>query len=219
MNEREITALVNSTVKECREFFIKQGWATSSWNAKTKLSFSSARARSWGGMRRGQPFISLALRHFLNTTDATFREYQSFQHDPQIGTVAGNTAKAIKALVIHEMSHAIQYSGTNEMAASVGASAFDSRGHGLLWKGLYRTTRNALLNGIETVIVPQDEIVLSNAPIKLGAPRQNTMKRADALAWIREAKARGQSNRTIINTLVMVHRFKKTTATTYTYSV
>lgn len=213
MNEREIKALVKSTVAECREFFRKEGWCSSVWNVDVTVSFSAKRARSFGGIRRGRPFISLAMGRYVGTTDGSFYEYRSFQHDRDIGTILNNTVKSVKALVVHEMAHALQYSGSQEtIAACVGASKFDSNGHGKLWKGIYRAARKAIVNDETVQIMPKPVRVF-----KLRA--RNTMKRAEALQWIREAKNRGWTNKEIICHLVTIHFFKKTTATTYTYSV
>lgn len=218
MQANQIQAIINEAVEDCTKHFKARGWASDNWKCDVRVDFSNSRNRSWGGQRRGRPFISLAVGHYVGRDNADFIEYKSFRADSQIGSVKGNTARAIKALVIHEMCHAIQFSGTDRMSASFGVDKYskDSRGHGYLWKSLYRISRSALLNS-STVNVPAPIAQSVQSPI--AQPAGATMKRSDALEWIRESKRRGHSNKTIINTLVVVHNFKKTTATTYTYSV
>lgn len=146
MTENEIKYLVRTTVAQCKHFFKCNGWIPDDWHPKVKLSFSQHRVRSWGGVRNNQPFISLALIKFANTTKATFHEYPSFAHDPEIGTIYEDTEKAVKALVIHEMCHALQHSQKQNLSASFNASSKDAKAHGSLWKNLYRHTRNTLVN-------------------------------------------------------------------------
>lgn len=211
MQSREIQALVNATVKECTKLFKDNGWADRSWGVDVRMSFSSHRNRSWGGMRRGRPFISLALLRYVGRVNADFIEYKSFNRDREIGSVMGDTTTAIRALVMHEMCHAIQYTGTNQMAASVGATGFGDRsGHGNLWKNLYRATRNALL-GQPAKIEP--------TYITTPVVTTNTIQRGEALRLIRRWITAGVTKRNIINCLVCDYGFKKTTATTYTYSI
>jgi hypothetical protein len=215
MNEREIKALVRSTVKECRQFFREQGWCSSTWDVKVTTSFAGRRNRSWGGARRGVPFISLALSRYVSTTDSAFHEYRSFRYDKDIGTIVGNTTKAIKALVVHEMSHALQFSGSKDLiAASVGTDIKKNGvgGHGEFWKGIYRAARKALVN--------DDTVQILSKPVVVpGTLARNTMKRAEALQWISDRKRHGWTNQEIIHHMVVRLAFKRTTATTYTYSV
>lgn len=217
MNPKQIEATVNETIKECKQFFVAQGWATNQWNPVVRLSFSEHRNRSWGGRRNGRPFVSLALKRFVGKQDADFIEYPSFARDADIGTVHGNTIKAVKALVVHEMCHAIQHTTPNAIFANAGITTRDTRGHGNLWKSVYRLSRKALVNQLQSS-APKQVV----QPIQLNVTKTeptHTMKRQDALAWIRRLKAIGASNRDIIHMLVTSHGFKKTTATTYTYSV
>lgn len=213
MNEREIRALVKDTVKECREFFRQQGWCSAIWDVKVQMSFSGRRKASYGGVRRGSPFISLVLHPYVNKHNANFYEYRSFQHDDEIGNIEGNTQKAVRALVVHEMSHALQYSGAKDViAASMNISSEVSvRGHGVFWKSIYRAARNALVNDDTTKAIKK--------PAKIVSAPAHTMKRSAALAFIRDLKNQRWTNREIISCLVRHHYFKKTTATTYTYSV
>ena len=217
MQARDIQALVMQTVKECTTLFKDKGWAPASWNARIKIDFGARRNRSWGGVRRGVPFISLALSRFVGTDVADFQEYRSFAHDREIGSIKGNTINAVRALVIHEMCHAIQYSGTNQMASSVGATGFGDRaGHGLLWKNLYRIARNTLMGKPVTIDTTN---VAPVKTVKVEEPARNTIKRSEALQLIASWKRRGYANTDIIFKLIVEYGFKKTTATTYTYSV
>lgn len=213
----QVSAIVDQTVEQCTELFKSQGWASITWKADVKKAFSGRRNRSWGGRRNGSPFISLALiRYVGRSSEQSFIEYKSFQQDPEIGNVLDNTVNAIRALVIHEMCHAIQYTGSDKMAASAGIKSLgwtgDAVGHGQLWKTLYRITRNALLN--------KDVKVVEVSEIKeVEVARTHTMSRPNALYLIRSRKAAGVANKDIIAELVNRHGYKKTTATTYVYSV
>lgn len=218
MTPRDITNLVHATVKECTNLFKANGWASSSWSVKVVASFSTHRNRSWGGTRRGNPFISLSLNKYVGTALANFVEYKSFARDPEIGSVMSNTVNAIRALVAHEMCHAIQFSGTSGMAASVGALG-DCRGHGMLWKSLYRIARKAIVNGnTKTVNELTSNVVqlVKSSPVQ---PATNTVKRAEALRLIATWKHYGYTRSSIIAKLVTEYGFKKTTATTYTYTI
>lgn len=213
MNEREMRNLVKDTVKECREFFRQQGWCSAIWDVKVEMSFSGRRKSSYGGVRRGIPFISLVLHPYVNKHYANFYEYRSFQYDKEIGNIEGNTEKAVRALVVHEMSHALQYSGAKDViAASMNISSEVSvRGHGVFWKSIYRAARNALVNDETTRSIKK--------PAKVVTTPTHTMKRSAALSMIARLKRQDWSNKEIIYFLVTHHFFKKTTATTYTYSV
>ena len=85
MNQSEILMLVNQTVDECKFMFSNYGWVPEGWEVVVKTSFSPRRRRSWGGVRRGQPLITLALSRFDGTTHASFHEYLSFMSSPVIG--------------------------------------------------------------------------------------------------------------------------------------
>lgn len=214
MNERDIAAAVTCAVKQCKNLFIERRWVNSDWNPKVVTSFSRRRARSWGGKRNGIPFISLSLHHFINKTTATMHEYKSFERDPEIGTISGPTEQVIRALVAHEMCHAAQFSGVAANAAKIAGNYKDLRGHGRVWKNMYRETRRALVNGnnVPVVSAPEEKEIVSEPP-------QNMIKRKEALRLIASWRHAGHPNAVIISRLVIQYGFKKSTATTYTYSV
>lgn len=128
-----------------------------------RISFSGSRSRSWGGKRRGKPFISLALLSYAGMSNAhTFREYKSFEHDPEIGSVKSSQwQKCLAALIVHEIGHALQYSVSVKdisAALSVDTDEFETtRGHCELWKTIYRDLRKVFVNGVEF----SDDIVIT----------------------------------------------------------
>lgn len=220
MEIREIEAVVDQTVAECKAFFLKNGWVDSKWTVDVKTSFSGRRNRSWGGMKRGRSFISLALSgYMINSATKTFPEYRSFAHDKEIGTYVGSVANCLRALIIHEMCHAIQFTGS--AASAFKMKGEDTRGHGALWKTLYRQTRNTLLNYRNEANIPVVKTATPKAkPVKKIVDRQqNAMGRQEALMYIRSMINRGFTKSEVINLLVTKFDYKKTTATTYVYSV
>lgn len=218
MNQSEILMLVNQTVGECKFMFSNYGWVPEGWEVVVKTSFSPRRRRSWGGARKGQPFISLALSRFDGTTHATFYEYPSFASSAVIGSVRNDTHKAVKALVVHEMCHAAQYhalmnQSTNRLAASVAADANDTKGHGSLWKNMYKIARESLVNYVHHVPSATVQPV-----VKQEVAVKKMSGRSEALSWIKVQREKGVGNRAIIDQLVNDYGFKRTTATTYTYT-
>jgi hypothetical protein len=72
-------------------------------------------------------------------------------------------------------------------------------------------------------VLPEESQVVPVVGVKVDRPkieRQSTgFGRKQALEFISLMKASGTPNKVIIDMLIMQHNFKKTTATTYTYSV
>jgi hypothetical protein len=216
MKAQELNEIVKQAVAECTDFFKAQGWVPDDWCIRVTTDFSPRRNRSWGGTRHRVPFISLALHRFTGTNVASFHEYRSFQHDPEIGSVNNNTINAVRATVAHEACHAVQHSCTTHASAAIGE--YDSSGHGAMWKEMYRRTRRAL--GLVRPTTGMTEV--KRVKRVIATPTQNNtsmIKRPEAMRIIASLKHTGHSNRTIIDVLVNQHGLKKTTATTYTYSV
>ena len=212
MTPDQISSLVLSTAEQCRQFFVDRGWVSPTWKPQVKISFSLKRKRSWGGSRYGVPFVSLALNRFVGRDRASLYEYRSFAADPVIGSVLNDTERAVRALVMHEMCHAVQYSGGPEvrrqMAAQSAADVNSHVGHGAVWKNLYRATRSELMDKTPTPTVELTAIATSH-----------TLTRQQALRLIASRKADQIPNKQIIAELVNRYGYKKSTATTYVYSV
>ena len=197
MNQSEITDLIEETVESCTQFFKSKNWVRDDWECNIRYSFSPRRKTSWGGLSsKHEPRISLYLFKYLNTKKATFREYKAFSADPEIGTVYKNTEAAIRALVIHEMSHAVQQSSCRKRLGIKNDGP-----HGERWKMIYRETRNHLLNPYMKKYVGP------------------TIDKALALELIAERKIMDWTNRAIILELVNEFGYKENSAKTYVYSV
>lgn len=231
MDCAQIEQLVKTTVTDCTEFFIERGWVNKDWVCRVEiLDTKSYRTPSRGGIVNGRPMIQLNLRPYINMKYGTLNEYASFARHPDIGTVDGSARQAVMALVMHELSHALQYSflifnrykqnmflkrhygtighnaieqfGTEKLASS-------ARGHGALWKHIYKTLRDQFLNS---------EFNMPNVNTPKRPQTNITPSRADALKIIRDYLARDVKRSVIINKLVVEYGMKKTTASTYTYS-
>lgn len=230
-NESEIRAIVAETVATSIKFFIERGWVDKGWSPDVKLNFTPRGRRSWGGVkwdrRSGSviPFVKLSLGHLVNVPNGWHVEYRSFANDTDIGTVKGDSIKAIRALVVHEMCHAVQYSGKVRAEGSAMRGRSDQNGHGALWKNLYRECRRNLVNDFGTFVykVPSvtPEVTVKNKETKVkAAPRKNqknVLSRDEAYARIRDWFACGMTRKQIIDRFVQVYGYKKGTATTYSY--
>jgi hypothetical protein len=120
---------------------------------ETTLSFSDSRNRSWGGSRRGRPFISLSLCHYLPMSDShTFNEYKSFAASNVIGTVTGTWQKCLTALIAHEIGHAVQHAVTSQNvreALAIGPNDHaDFKSHSDVWQRIYTDLRNKFVNDV-----------------------------------------------------------------------
>lgn len=111
-----------SRVKMCWSDFVPDEF----WERMVvKKSYSETRKRSWGGMRDGVPFISLALYNHVPMKDEPdawcpffdrqvamyrFMEYSNLRHTPYMTTVWSKDWRIpLRALIMHEMAHAIQW--------------------------------------------------------------------------------------------------------------
>lgn len=121
-------------------------YGQSLWDMKVRTSFSSYRARSIGGVRRGVPFVSLSLS--TARTSVSFFEYSRLANDPEIGTVHNTHWRLwVATLVAHELSHVIQYHpGCRKQVESMWGM-FDAAPHGSTFRAIYRDLRNAFVNG------------------------------------------------------------------------
>lgn len=124
---------------------VRERWpALGDFPLKVKLSFARSRTRSWGGWRDGKPFVSLCLDWLLEMPlRREFREYASFADDPEIGSFWGNWRECLRALVAHEVAHAV----CGALARTEQAAAWpDLRtAHGNGWREVYRILRAELL--------------------------------------------------------------------------
>jgi hypothetical protein len=141
--------------------FIRREFNAPTFSPKITISFSEHRNRSWGGMRKGVPFVSFAAKRFIapcvNNSNTNFKEYKHFSSDPVIGSVLNvHWTKAVLALIAHELSHALQYfkACRDNVKSTVGLSSIpDSseaafRNHNIFWQKIYAKLRINFVNNI-----------------------------------------------------------------------
>lgn len=205
------TQLINKVCKEAIAYAREQGWVDSKWTCDVKIDTSPRRTRSWGGQRGLRPFISLAIRPHMN---GTLVEYSSFKNDPEIGTVTGSVEKALAALTVHEIAHAMQYTGNkNAMAGNSVEAKRDTHGHGALWRKIYRALRNNIVNNKEWA--PVEKTTTNDVQLVLTS---SAPSRAEARRLAYNMFKQGSTAGEIIRHLV-AKSMKKTTASTYVYEV
>ncbi len=144
------------------------------FNLDVELKFNTY--KSWGGTHHGGvPFIQLGLLYYIPVIQTSgnydFSEYPSFAFNKEIGSLGiSHWTKALTALIAHEIAHAIQFSQTrlavDVLFASNGVvKSSELRGHGKLWKGIYRDLRLQFVNNISEVSLGSSEspVVLPKA--------------------------------------------------------
>lgn len=156
--------------------YIQSEYNALDFAVKIRCDYSTNRKCSWGGIRRGKNFISLALNKYSLASHyndpMTFNEYPSFASDPIIGTISGNWQKALAALIAHEMAHAVELGSIKQNAVS--AHGLNVRGkHGPLWKEIYRKLRINFVNNANF-----DDIVSSILPVKLPIVQKRIIKKS-----------------------------------------
>lgn len=160
----QIKAIVEKAFEEMVEH-LRVKLDVPSWNPKLGISFSQHRRRSWGGIRHNRPFISMNLFGWIGFKRGEYREYASFKSDPVIGGIKNCTREqGLRGLVAHELAHAAQYSIITGIKGSkcFAHGGSNDRGHGSLWKTIYRDLRVNFVNGeskMETSVVSQPKLV------------------------------------------------------------
>lgn len=209
--EAHVKQFVHQVVAETIAFAKTQNWIGEDLDMVVRMSASQKRKRSWGGSSHGRGYINLAVYKYVDMMGQSFNEYSSFAKDPEIGSVPmGPVQNALMALVLHEMAHVFEYKGTNEMRKSFGAADGNvQRGHGTIWKNIYRALRNKYLNG--KVV----ELPAYVAPVKVAEKQRNSITRLEASSIIYNMTNKGATRKEVINILVGQYGFKSTTASTY----
>ena len=218
MTKNEITAIIRDAFKQAVAFAKAEGWVRPNWTCDLRIDPSDRRTRSWGGTRGGQPFISLAIASYVKGKEY-FVEYASYAADPVIGSVKGSVEKSLRALVMHELTHAFQFSGSvKAMAGSNQSAQIDVRGHGALFKQLYRQLRVKFVNDVVAAPVDYVDYTVTPVPQKVQEAPEVTITRQEAFVMISKQFAAGTTASSIIRLLVN-KGMKKTTATTYVYQI
>lgn len=109
-----------------------------------KLDWSTKRVSSRGGIYAKGPGINIAMVcAFPRTKNGIYRfyEYPSFDSNPCIGGFCSTDPyHKLEAVVLHEVSHAIQYFSYTKK--NVGRD----KPHGIFFKNYYKALRNKFLN-------------------------------------------------------------------------
>lgn len=136
--------------------FIRETYKSDEFYINIRLDFSPRRKRSWGGVRNGVGFISLAMHRYAeaqkNKKSISFEEYSSFSNDKVIGSViCANWKHSLAALIAHEIAHAVQFSGVKtavNASCNLGenSTAYKEK-HGIVWKKVYSLLREQYVNG------------------------------------------------------------------------
>ena len=251
MDRKEVYELMLETVKQTEDFFKSKGIVGASFSVKTRTTFGDPEKyfHACGGTdRQGYPMIRANLGYALGSDTRTFYEYRSFAKDPQIGTVFNNTRRAVQALVIHEVCHAVVWCAhnasrvlTSPKAAAVnieqvcyayGSSHnnLDTTPHGGLWKFFYRQARNYIMENKSTdaVAILNDVIKVENEqPVVIKLKKVKTPKvkapktpsgRQQAFNIIRVELAKGTKRADIVKMIVTELNIKPATAAVYTYA-
>ena len=119
---------------------------------RLKLSWHENRTYSRGGVRNGNPWVSLALSELRpNRAVFNFREYDHIAKSPNLGTCHGPWQVYLAALVAHEVSHAVQHKCLKMGRPYWGEFSRSQlrRAHGTGWQEVYRYLRVSWVNQLE----------------------------------------------------------------------
>jgi hypothetical protein len=223
MNIESVRSIVAITVAKAIRILQDESIVDSKFTVNIKLRNGFRQNRSWGGIRNGEPFISLAINNYLSMRDDaaySFHEYAAFKDDLYIGTYTGTAKQTLMTLVVHEVAHAAQYyKWSKNMIAYRGDKSI--RGHGLVWKVIYKTLRIKmdLVNNPDTKPVSTVIVTPKSAPKsakKTRTPRSNSLlSQAKQLYSESNNKSRDYIVSQFIDTLDM----KPSSAMTYYYTV
>ena len=140
----------NDVTKQMEEFI--QTWdlksARSFKMGQVKFDWSPRRRRSYGGLYKidnvWQPGISIAMTNYTRSQDNIYRwyEYKSFDESPVIGGFySDNLADRVRAVIAHEMAHAIQH--WHQWSCKLPKT----KPHGDEFKYYYQILREEFVNG------------------------------------------------------------------------
>lgn len=204
-NEKQI---VRSTVQAaCNAMVpaIRQKIGDNTWTPNISVSFSERRRRSYGGVkyykkdREYKPWMSLAAIYFLENNSDCFHEYSEFADDREIGNlpVGASREQCIWALVAHELAHCVQWSLITKVfsrsSIKYAHGDDDDRGHGALWKEVYRDLRVNFING----------------GVKMEAAVQNQTNVVN-MSGVKAPKEKRVTNRSRVNAIFEANKDKKT---------
>lgn len=144
--------------------YIRVEYNAPNFDVRIRCDYSPHRKTSWGGIRNGKEFISLALNKYSiaahYSDPVTFREYPSFADHSVIGSITGTWQKALAALIAHEMAHAVELGSIKQNASAAhGITPFGK--HGALWKTIYRKLRIKFVNTEIFIPVPLKSLVVA----------------------------------------------------------
>lgn len=183
---------------------IREKLGDSNWTPLVSISYDYRRQRSYGGVkptRTGKyiPFMTLACFPLLENGTGEYNEYPSFASDREIGNlpVGCPREQCIWALVAHELAHCVQWSLICNLLkrkqVRYAHGGVTDRGHGALWREVYRDLRINFVNG--------------------GVPMEGVEQTAVAsvnVAGVKPVKEKRVTNRFKVNAIFNANKDKKT---------
>jgi hypothetical protein len=224
LQDQETEVMVREALREMVQH-IRVKLNKPDWSCRLKLRFEGSKLRcSRGGLGRDmKPYISLALNTYrwgADFANQTFEEYKSFAWDRVIGSLRNVTKRTcVRAIVAHELAHAVQFTLMFKMATAseYAHGGVNDRGHGVLWKEIYRDLRINFVNGennmskkneVKAVEVPVTTEVATPAP---AAKRKAKAKPVDAAPTEAPVEAPAKvTKRSQVNAIVAANTDKKT---------
>lgn len=193
---KEAEGVVRATVARLMETIRGSGYAEhlpANWSPAVKLDWSMNRSRSRGGAGGKGLYedggLSLAMRRRVpadgvGTGPFEFTEYASIARRADIGTVKSDDWRdCLRALVAHELAHAVQRSiERTARKAKVASDPALRKPHGLGWQRIYALLRKDCLPAkAEIVPLRPAKAVLPPEPLRLAASSPTVSVRAVAL--------------------------------------
>ncbi len=203
--------------------YVRSEYNAPDFDVRIRCDYSTRRKCSWGGIRNGKNFISLALNGYHLASHyndpVTFNEYKNFAADPVIGTVTAKWQKALAALIAHEMAHAVELGSIKQNAVSAhGLTAIGK--HGSLWKEIYRKFR---INFVNNANFDDVKVVHNVAPLtitKIKTPEvQKKIVKTYKKSWTSESirSRRGTIIRYFVNHVQVGTIFRSDNGPLYVY--
>lgn len=167
-----------------------------------QLRRSNSRYRAYGGVRPGRtghpvPYIAMGKAYqSIHSCDhpGKFREYRRIQHDPEIGSYEGKGFECTRALVCHEVAHAITYWNWNlRFTERLPDQSLRARPkpHGNEWRALYRALRRffGLVSKDQTEVEAPKRVAVMSAPASLNLVAYNELVTGESTMATAKKKA------------------------------
>lgn len=225
-NEKKIVRSIVHDACESMVPLIRKKIGDDSWTPNVSVSFSERRRRSYGGVKfykkdkQYKPWMSLAGIYFLENDNVGFTEYAEFADDREIGNLPADAPReqCIWALVAHELAHCVQWSLITKVFShsKYAHGDDDDRGHGALWKEVYRDLRVNFINGgvkMEAAVQNQTDVIKMTG---VKAPKEKRVTNRSRVNAIFEAN-KDKKTSDIVALVMEDLKISKSYAYTYVY--